>query len=59
MRILAARISRKALSTRTPRHDSQAGDDLRQRKADVLALKDPHYHRENFCTMILGSAWKD
>jgi hypothetical protein len=28
-------------------------------KADVLALKDPHYHRENFCTMILGSAWKD
>ncbi|CAE6691374.1 MULTISPECIES: HD domain-containing protein [Paraburkholderia] len=28
-------------------------------KADVLALKDPHYHRENFCTMILGSSWKD
>jgi hypothetical protein len=27
-------------------------------KADVLALKDPRYHRENFCTMILGSAWK-
>jgi hypothetical protein len=27
-------------------------------KADVLALKDPHYHRENFCTMILGSSWK-
>jgi hypothetical protein len=27
-------------------------------KADVLALKDPHYHRENFCTMNLGSAWK-
>jgi hypothetical protein len=28
-------------------------------KADVLALKDPHYHRENFWTMTLGSAWKD
>jgi hypothetical protein len=28
-------------------------------KADVLALKDPHYHRENFCSIILGSAWKD
>ncbi|MEM5293932.1 HD domain-containing protein [Burkholderia sp. JPY481] len=27
-------------------------------KADVLSLKDPHYRRENFCTMILGSAWK-
>ncbi|CAH2794050.1 MAG: FIG00453401: hypothetical protein [uncultured Paraburkholderia sp.] len=28
-------------------------------KADVLELKDPHYHRENFCTMILGSSWKE
>jgi hypothetical protein len=28
-------------------------------KADVLALKDPHYHRENFCSIILGSAWKE
>lgn len=28
-------------------------------KADVLALKDPHYHRENFCSIILGSAWRD
>ena len=27
-------------------------------KADVLALKDPHYHRGNFCSIILGSAWK-
>jgi hypothetical protein len=27
-------------------------------KADVLARKDPHYHRENFCTMILESAWE-
>lgn len=26
-------------------------------KADVLALKDPAYVRQNFCTMILGSAW--
>jgi len=28
-------------------------------KADVLELKDPHYHRQNFCTMILGSSWKE
>ncbi|MCX4164853.1 MULTISPECIES: HD domain-containing protein [Paraburkholderia] len=27
-------------------------------KADVLALKDSHYHRGNFCSIILGSAWK-
>ncbi len=27
--------------------------------ADVLALKDPHFHRENFCSIILGSAWKE
>ncbi|MEI7037200.1 HD domain-containing protein [Fulvimonas yonginensis] len=26
-------------------------------KADVLALKDIHYVRRNFCSMILGSAW--
>jgi len=26
-------------------------------KADVLALKDPNYHRLNFCSIILGSAW--
>jgi hypothetical protein len=26
-------------------------------KADVLALKDPNYSRENFCSIILGSAW--
>ena len=26
-------------------------------KADVLALKDPTYQRQNFCSIILGSAW--
>lgn len=26
-------------------------------KADVLALKDPTYVRQNFCSIILGSAW--
>jgi hypothetical protein len=26
-------------------------------KADVLALKDRNYTRENFCSIILGSAW--
>jgi hypothetical protein len=26
-------------------------------KADVLALKDPSYTRQNFCALILGSAW--
>ena len=26
-------------------------------KADVLALKDPNYQRQNFCSIILGSAW--
>jgi hypothetical protein len=26
-------------------------------KADVLALKDPHFHRGNFCSVILGSSW--
>lgn len=26
-------------------------------KADVLALKDPTYHRMNFCSIILSSAW--
>jgi hypothetical protein len=24
---------------------------------DVLALKDPHFHRTDFCKVILGSAW--
>jgi hypothetical protein len=24
---------------------------------DVLADKDPHYHRGNFCSVIRGSAW--
>jgi hypothetical protein len=28
-------------------------------KADVLALKDPHYKRMNFCSIILGSDWPD
>lgn len=26
-------------------------------KADVLADKDPHFHRGNFCSVIRGSAW--
>jgi hypothetical protein len=26
-------------------------------KADVLALKDTNYVRQNFCSIILGSAW--
>jgi hypothetical protein len=26
-------------------------------KADVLALKDPHFHRGNFCSVILDSQW--
>jgi hypothetical protein len=26
-------------------------------KADVLADKDPHFHRGNFCGVIRGSAW--
>ena len=28
-------------------------------KADVLALKDMNYVRQNFCSIILGSAWPD
>jgi hypothetical protein len=28
-------------------------------KADVLALKDPKYVRQNFCAIILGSAWSN
>jgi hypothetical protein len=27
-------------------------------KADVLADKDPHFHRGNFCSVIRESAWK-
>jgi hypothetical protein len=27
-------------------------------KADVLADKDPHFHRGNFCSVIRGSVWK-
>jgi hypothetical protein len=27
-------------------------------KADVLADKEPHFHRGNFCSVIRGSAWK-
>ncbi|WP_109124518.1 HD domain-containing protein [Dyella sp. C11] len=26
-------------------------------KADVIALKEPHFHRGNFCSVILNSAW--
>jgi HD superfamily phosphodiesterase len=26
-------------------------------KTDVLELKDPHFHRGNFCEVILNSAW--
>jgi hypothetical protein len=25
--------------------------------ADVLADKDPHFHRGNFCSIIRGSSW--
>jgi hypothetical protein len=28
-------------------------------KADVLADKDPHFHRGNFCSVIRSSAWPD
>jgi hypothetical protein len=28
-------------------------------KADVLADKDPHFRRGNFCTVIRGSSWQD
>jgi hypothetical protein len=27
-------------------------------KADVIADKDPHFHRGNFCSVIRGSAWR-
>jgi hypothetical protein len=27
-------------------------------KADVLADKNPHFHRGNFCSVIRGSAWR-
>jgi hypothetical protein len=27
-------------------------------KADVLADKEPHFHRGNFCSVIRGSHWK-
>lgn len=26
-------------------------------KADVIADKEPHFHRGNFCSVIRGSAW--
>lgn len=26
-------------------------------KADVMAMKEPHFHRGNFCSVILNSAW--
>ncbi|WP_445147170.1 HD domain-containing protein [Dyella sp. Tek66A03] len=26
-------------------------------KADVMALKEPHFHRGNFCSIIMASAW--
>ncbi len=28
-------------------------------KADVIADKEPHFHRGNFCSVIRGSAWVD
>jgi hypothetical protein len=28
-------------------------------KADVLADKDPHFTRSNFCSVIRGSAWRE
>jgi HD superfamily phosphodiesterase len=27
-------------------------------KADVIADKEPHFHRANFCSVIRGSAWR-
>jgi HD superfamily phosphodiesterase len=27
-------------------------------KADVIAEKEPHFHRGNFCSVIRGSAWR-
>jgi hypothetical protein len=27
-------------------------------KADVIADKEPHFHRGNFCRVIRGSAWR-
>jgi hypothetical protein len=27
-------------------------------KADVLAEKDPHFHRGNFCSVIRESSWR-
>jgi hypothetical protein len=27
-------------------------------KADVIADKEPHFHRGNFCEVIRGSRWK-
>ena len=27
-------------------------------KADVIADKEPHFHRGNFCSVIRGSAWR-
>jgi hypothetical protein len=28
-------------------------------KADVIADKEPHFHRDNFCGVIRRSAWRD
>jgi hypothetical protein len=28
-------------------------------KADILADKDPHFHRGNFCAAIRGSRWAE
>jgi hypothetical protein len=27
-------------------------------KADVIADKEPHFHRGNFCSVIRNSAWR-
>jgi hypothetical protein len=27
-------------------------------KADVIADKEPHFHRGNFCSVIRGSRWR-
>jgi len=39
-------------------YQAQAETTLSNVKADVLADKDPHFHRGNFCSVIRASAWR-
>jgi hypothetical protein len=39
------------------RHQTQALDHLGNVKADVLADKDPGFHRGNFCSVFRNSPW--